>query len=144
LDFDIQDIQRILPHRYPFLLVDKIIEVEPGKRIVGQKIVDVDELFFKGHFPGRAIMPGMLILEAIAQLGGVLCLPRESAQKEPPFLTRIQRARFRRPVVPGDVLTITVTLTRLRGNVGWAKGQARVKGILVCDMAFSFSIACAP
>ena len=134
------DILRILPHRYPFLLVDRILEIEPGKRVVGQKCVSYNEPFFKGHFPGHAIMPGVLILEAIAQVGAVLLLSRENSEGDLPCLTCIQRAKFRHPVMPGDLLTISVKIIRLRGNAGWAKGEARVEGKLVCDMGFSFFV----
>lgn len=135
------EILRILPHRYPFLLVDRILEIEPGKRVVGQKCVSINEPFFDGHFPGRAIMPGALILEALAQVGAVLHLSRADSQGQMPYLTAVQHAHFRHPVAPGDVLALSVTLSRLHGNSGWAKGEARVEGKLVCDMRFSFSVA---
>jgi 3-hydroxyacyl-[acyl-carrier-protein] dehydratase len=136
-----EDISRVLPHRYPFLLVDRILEIEPGKRVVGRKCVTHGEPFFRGHFPGRAIKPGVLVLETIAQVGAVLMLSGTQAAGVFPCLTGIRRARFRCPVVPGDVMTVTVTVTRLRGHAGWARGEARVAGKLVCDMAFSFCLA---
>jgi 3-hydroxyacyl-[acyl-carrier-protein] dehydratase len=142
LDVTAIDIPGILPHRYPFLLVDRILEIDQGKRIVGRKSVSYDEPFFSGHFPTRAIMPNVLIIEAITQVGAVLLLSGESGKGKLPYLTGIQQAQFWSPVVPGDVLTITVTITRLRGNAGWAKGEARVAEKLVCDMAFSFFITC--
>ncbi len=134
------DILSILPHRYPFLLLDRILEIEPGKRVVGEKCVSGNEPFFQGHLPGYSVMPGVLVLEAIAQVGAVLLLSREDGKGKLLYLTGIRHARFRHPVLPGDVLTLSMTLLRVRGTAGWAKGEARVDGKLVCNMAFSFSM----
>ena len=107
---DIRQIQETLPHRYPFLLVDKILEIEPGKRVVGLKNVTINEAFFQGHFPGQPIMPGVLVIEAMAQVGGVLLMRtlNESATKKIFYFTGIDRAKFRKPVLPGDQLTFEI------------------------------------
>ncbi len=135
----IQDIMKILPHRYPFLLVDKIIELELGKRAVGIKCVTGNEEFFIGHFPERPIMPGVLIIEAIAQVGGVLALLtirgdhlQESPVKQVYFMG-IDNARFRRPVVPGDQLRLEVQTMRAGSKVWKLKGTAYVDGDLVAE-----------
>ena len=112
---DIQEISAILPHRYPFLLVDRILEIDPGKRIVGLKNVSVNEPFFQGHFPNHPIMPGVLIIESMAQVGGVLAY-KSSKENEGKlvFFLGIDKAKFRRPVYPGDQLRIEVTVIRER------------------------------
>lgn len=110
---DILDIQALLPHRYPFLLVDRIIELEEATRIVGIKNVTANEDFFQGHFPGRPIMPGVLLLEVMAQVGGVLARKTAEGKGRPTvFLTGIEKAKFRRPVVPGDQLLVEVKVVR--------------------------------
>ncbi|MBI4536878.1 MAG: 3-hydroxyacyl-ACP dehydratase FabZ [candidate division NC10 bacterium] len=130
-----KDIQEILPHRYPFLLVDRILEIEEGKRVVGVKNVTINEPFFAGHFPGYPIMPGVLILEAMAQVGGILLMRTLGVQasKKVMFFTGIDRARFRRPVVPGDQLRFEVELLQLRLQVCRMRGQATVDGKLVAE-----------
>ena len=108
------EIQSILPHRYPFLLVDRVIELEINERAVGVKNISINEPFFQGHFPGRPIFPGVLILEALAQLGGILAI-RSSPGKAPPvvYLTGIDKAKFRKPIIPGDQLRLQVTVLKL-------------------------------
>ena len=132
---EFKEIQEILPHRYPFLLVDRILEIEEGKRVVGIKNVTINEPFFVGHFPGYPIMPGVLILEAMAQVGGILLmrtLGALAAQKVM-FFTGIDRARFRCPVVPGDQLRFEVEMLQLRRQVCRMRGQATVDGKLVAE-----------
>jgi beta-hydroxyacyl-ACP dehydratase FabZ len=132
---EFKEIQEILPHRYPFLLVDRILEIEKGKRVVGIKNVTINEPFFVGHFPGYPIMPGVLILEALAQVGGILLmrtLGATAAQKVMLF-TGIDRARFRRPVVPGDQVRLEVEMLQLRRQVCRMRGHATVDGKLVAE-----------
>ena len=126
-DFDISAILEVMPHRYPFLLVDRITELEPEKRIVGFKNVTINEPFFQGHFPGHPIMPGVLIIEAMAQAGGVLLLTSvDDPRGKLVFFSGIDAARFRRPVLPGDVLTLECELIKLRGPIAKMRGIARV------------------
>lgn len=141
LPIEAQTLLRILPHRYPFLLVDRVLELEPGKRILARKNVSINEPYFVGHFPNTPIMPGVLQLEMMAQAGGVLLLlPPENAGKLA-LLTGIEKARFRRPVVPGDVLEVEITVTRFRGVMGWVHGEARVEGKVVSEADISFALA---
>jgi len=129
------EIQEILPHRYPFLLVDRILEIELGKRVVGVKNVTINEPFFAGHFPGHPIMPGVLILEAMAQVGGFLLIKSLNLQgaKKILYFTGIDRARFRRPVVPGDQIRFEVSMVQLRGQMCRMKGVALVDGKIAAD-----------
>ena len=133
-------IQNILPHRYPFLLVDKIIELEPRVRIVGIKQVTINEPFFQGHFPGAPVMPGVLQIEALAQVGAILALREfEDRDKKIPFFSGIENARFRRPVVPGDTLVLEVTALRIGSKVQKMRGEAKVDGV-VCAEAEIMSV----
>ncbi|MDQ3088558.1 MAG: 3-hydroxyacyl-ACP dehydratase FabZ [Acidobacteriota bacterium] len=131
---DSRAIQEILPHRFPFLLVDKIIELVPRQKIVGIKQVTINEHFFCGHFPDTPVMPGVLIIEALAQVGAILAL-REFADRanKIPFFSGIEKARFRRPVVPGDTLFLEVTAMRIGTKVQKMRGEARVEGVLVAE-----------
>lgn len=126
---DSRAIQEILPHRYPFLLVDKIVELEPRVRIVGIKQVTINEHFFQGHFPEAPVMPGVLQIEALAQVGAILVLREfEDRANKIPFFSGIEKAKFRRPVVPGDTLTLEVIALRTGSKVQKMHGIARVDG----------------
>jgi 3-hydroxyacyl-[acyl-carrier-protein] dehydratase len=132
---EIKEIMAILPHAYPLLLVDRIVEIEPGKRVVGIKNVTYNEPFFPGHFPGQPIMPGVLIVEAMAQTAGLLVfnsLPQEDREKKVFFLG-IDNVRFRKPVIPGDQLRMELEITRHRQSVWGFKGKAFVDGNLVAE-----------
>ena len=127
-------IQQILPHRYPFLLVDRIVELTAGVRIVGVKQVTINEHFFQGHFPGAPVMPGVLIVEAMAQVGAVYALRRiEARESKLVLFSGIDNGRFRRPVVPGDTLVITVTPVRVGNRVQKMHGEAHVDGQLAAE-----------
>jgi len=132
--FNIQDIQGFLPHRYPFLLIDRIIEFVPTKRLVAIKNVTCNEPFFQGHFPGYPLMPGVLIVEAMAQAGGIILLHEiPDREKKLVVFTGIERAKFRRPVTPGDQLRIEVDVLSFRTRAGRIAGKAFVDGKLVCE-----------
>jgi 3-hydroxyacyl-[acyl-carrier-protein] dehydratase len=126
-------IKEILPHRYPFLLVDRIIELEEGRRAVGIKAVTMNEPYFVGHFPDYPVMPGVLIVEALAQVGAIAVLLASDAPGRIPFLAGVDNVRFRRQVVPGDVLRLEVTLDRLRRASGRAHGLATVDGVVAVE-----------
>jgi len=130
----IEEIMRVIPHRYPFLLVDRILEIEAGKRVVGLKNVTINEPFFQGHFPGHPIMPGVLIIEAMAQVGGMLLLGAMSEpQNKVVYFTTLNNVKWRRPVKPGDQLRFELELLQVRGSVAKMSGVARVDGEVVAE-----------
>ena len=133
---DVVQIQNLLPHRPPFLLVDRVVQMDPGKRIVAVKCVTMNEPFFVGHFPGAPVMPGVLIIEALAQTAAILALASMSAEERAGKLTYfmgIDGARFRKPVVPGDRLELHVEVLRNKGSVLKVKGEAKVEGQVVAE-----------
>jgi 3-hydroxyacyl-[acyl-carrier-protein] dehydratase len=138
--FDINEIYRILPHRYPFLLVDRILELVPGERAVGVKNVTINEAFFQGHFPGHPVMPAVLITEAMAQVGGVLLLSMTGNEGKLAYFGCIDKAKFRRPVIPGDQLISEVTLLRSKGNKGKVRAVGRVNGQIVAEGEYLFAL----
>ncbi len=143
---DINQIMRFLPHRYPFLLVDKILEITPGKSIVGCKNVTINEPFFGGHFPSFPVMPGVLIIEAMAQTAGIFAMEALDVKvAEDPdtkmFFMSIDKARFRKPVIPGDTMIMTMKLINQRRNIWKFAGRAEVEGTLVCEAEMMASIS---
>ena len=135
------EIRELIPHRYPFLLVDKIEELEPGEWAVGIKNVTQNEPFFQGHFPDYPVMPGVLIVEAMAQVGAVSVMVNEEYRDKLALFAGIDGVRFRRQVIPGDVLRMEVTIERLKGRIGRGKGLATVDGEKACEAELMFAFA---
>ena len=139
---DIMGVMRLLPHRYPFLLVDRIIELIPRTRVVGIKQVSINEEYFQGHFPGAPVMPGVLVIEALAQCGAILALREiENRDQKLVLFTGIKEARFRRPVVPGDTLVLEVTALRTGSRIQRMRGEAKVDGQICADAELTSVIA---
>src|SRR5205814_1335725 len=132
--FAIEDIMKVLPHRYPFLLVDRIIDIEEGKRVVGIKNVTINEPFFQGHFPGHPVMPGVLIIEAMAQVGGMLLMGTlDDPDSKVVYFISLDNVRWRRPVKPGDEIRFELDVVQIRGPVCKMRGVAKVDGRLVAE-----------
>ncbi len=138
LNFD--ELKKAIPHRFPFLLVDRVTITEPDKSAVGIKCVSGNEPFFQGHFPDRAIMPGVLIVEALAQVACALFLFKPDAKNKLAFFMGMEEIKFRKPVVPGDRLELKVEVLQMRSKFGKAKGEAFVEGQLATEAVFSFAI----
>ena len=141
MTFDLQEIMDFLPHRYPFLLIDRVVEFEPAKRLVAIKNVTINEPFFQGHFPGHPIMPGVLVIEAMAQAGGIIMMaemPDRHAKLV--VFTSIERAKFRRPITPGDQLRIEVDVLSFRPRAGRIAGRALVDGKLACEATLTCQV----
>lgn len=134
---DIKEIQKFLPHRYPFLLVDRVVEIEPGTKAVGIKNVTINEEFFQGHFPGLPIMPGVLIIEAMAQVAGILAFRSGATVGKSVYFMSIEKAKFRRPVVPGDQLRLEINILQQRGNVWKFSGSAIVEEKVAAEAEFT-------
>ncbi|TRM10736.1 3-hydroxyacyl-ACP dehydratase FabZ [Lentibacillus cibarius] len=137
---DIDQIKETIPHRYPFLLVDKVTEMEEGKRVTAVKNVTANEPYFQGHFPDYPVMPGVLIVEALAQTGAIGVLGMEENQGKIGFLAGLDKCRFKRQVKPGDQLQLEVDIVRVKGPVGKGKGVATVDGEVACEAEITFAI----
>lgn len=139
-EMDIRLIMEILPHRYPMLLVDRIIALEPMVMVRGYKNITYNEPVFTGHFPNYPLFPGVYQIEAMAQLGGAVVLRRGEFSRKIPYLVGINNAKFRRPVIPGDRLDMEVRMLRHKRNIGWVKAEAQVNGQVACIAELMFSI----
>lgn len=137
---DHQAIQQLLPHRYPMLLVDRVLEIEPGQRAVGLKNVTINEQFFAGHFPSLAVMPGVLIVECMAQVAGIMMLACDKFRGKIPLIGEIENARFYRPVVPGDTMVIEVSTIWVRAMMGKVSTLVRVEGVVVAKAEMKFAL----
>ena len=144
MELNIDQIEAILPHRYPFLLVDRITECVPGEGAKGIKCVTANEPFFQGHFPGFKVMPGVLIIEALAQVGAVAILTEAGSEGRLALFGGIKNARFKRQVRPGDVLELSCQLTARKGPVGFGTAEARVEGKLACKAELTFALTDRP
>lgn len=143
-EMDINKIRAVIPHRYPFLLIDRVTLVEPGVKAVGYKNVTSNEPFFQGHFPGNPVMPGVLMIEALAQLGCFAMLVKEEYKNMIGLFAGIDGVRFKRQVIPGDRLDLCVELLKLKGSIGKFKGEAKVNGELACEAEVLFAIVPKP
>lgn len=137
---NIKQIQEIIPHRYPFLLIDRIEDLEPGIKAVGYKNITMNEYFFGGHFPSEPVMPGVLIIEALAQVGAVCLLSLEDLKGKIAYFGGIEKARFREKVIPGDVLRLEVEIIKRRGPIGIGSAKAFVGDKKVCEAELTFAI----
>ena len=137
---NVTEIMEVLPHRYPMLLVDRILELEQGKRAVGLKNVTINEAFFQGHYPGMPIMPGVLIIEAMAQAGAVILLTFDTYRNYVPVIGAIDNVKFKRQVVPGDAMVSEVELLWIKSGIGRIKGTAKVDGQIAASMEMTFKL----
>lgn len=137
---NIEEIMNILPHRYPFLMVDRIIELIPGKRAVGIKNVSINEPYFTGHFPGKPVMPGVLMIEAMAQVGACALLSQDEYKSRLAYLAGVDHIRFKRQAEPGDTLRIETELLSIKRNIGKGKGTIHIDKKLVCGGEFLFAL----
>lgn len=135
-----REIMEIIPHRYPFLLIDSIEELEPGERALGKKCVSVNEPFFQGHFPEKPVMPGVLIMEALAQVGAVAILSKPEFKGHTAYFAGIDKARFRQKVLPGDVLMLETAIVKAKGPIGVGKAVAKVNDKVVAEAELTFAI----
>lgn len=138
--FDYNEIKQIIPHRQPFLLIDKVVEYEPGQRCMGIKQVSGNEPFFQGHFPNYAVMPGVLITEALAQTGAVAMLNSEENKGKLALFAGIDKCRFKKQVVPGDTLKLEVEITKIKGPIGKGTAKATVNGQVACQCELTFAL----
>ena len=139
-ELDATQIQALIPHRYPFLLVDRIVELDPGKRAVGLKHVSMSDQYLQGHFPSYPVMPGVLIVEALAQTGSVAALSLPENKQKLGLFAGLNNVRFKRPVVPGDTLRLEVEFDKIRMGIGRGKGVATVNGQLACEGELMFAL----
>lgn len=137
---NVEEIKEIIPHRYPFLLVDKVTEMEEGKRVAGIKNVSANEPFFQGHFPEYAVLPGVLMVEALAQVGAIAVLGMEANKGKLGYLAGVDKCRFKRQVRPGDQLEMEVEILKIKGPIGKGKGIAKVDGEIACEAEITFAI----
>lgn len=137
---NIEDIMEVIPHRYPFLFVDKAEIVESGVKGIGYKNVTMNEYFFQGHYPGMPVMPGVIIIEIMAQVGAVILLSHEEYKGKVPYFAGINKARFKRKVVPGDTLRVEVEIVKMRGSIGIGQGKAYVGDEIAAEGEFMFAI----
>ena len=137
---NVDEIQKILPHRTPFLLLDRVMELEPGKRATGRKCVTMNEPFFQGHFPGKAVMPGVLIIEALAQTGAICMLTVEGNEGKIVYFGGMDKVKFKRQVVPGDVLTLEVEITKSKGSFGVGTAIAYVEDEVAVEAILTFAL----
>ncbi len=135
-----REIMDIIPHRWPFLLIDTIEELEPGVRALGKKCVSVNEPFFQGHFPGNPVMPGVLIIEALAQVGAVAFLSLPEWRGKTAYFAGIDRAKFRKKVIPGDVIFLETSIIKVKGPIGVGKAVASVEGKVVAEAELTFAV----
>ncbi|WP_416197450.1 MAG: 3-hydroxyacyl-ACP dehydratase FabZ [Sporanaerobacter sp.] len=137
---NVNEIKKIIPHRYPFLMIDSVEIVSPGKLGIGYKNVTINEPFFQGHFPVEPVMPGVLIVESMAQVGAVVILSEEKFKGKTPYFAGLNKIRFKKKVVPGDVLKMEIEITRMKGSIGIGKGIAYVDNEIACEGEFLFAI----